>query len=216
MHRIRRRALALLTALVCLMPVHLKASASQDPLLDFIKTVAPGALNETIAAATPAPAQAESAASEPATQVTATKKPSPESVLTESIAQRWDRSPKLIHEIMGYVSEYAYDDFPKPVHILAIMAIESSFNPKASSRGNVGLMQINLAANGKKLRNRGLRENVRVGAELLHEYYLLLRCNHRAAVLSYNAGIGNYLKGRYDSRYWRKYQRELARFSVKH
>lgn len=214
MHRIRRRALALLTALVCLMPTHSWASASQDPLLDFIKTVAPDAISEPQPDnnADPAPA-----ATEPAADTRPEAKPRvDDSDLAASIAQRWKRSPQLIQEILGYVREFAYQDFPRSEHLLAVMAVESSFDPKARNRGNVGLMQINIAANGRKLRNRGMRENVRVGSELLREYYLLLRRDQRATLLSYNAGIGNYRKGRYRSMYWRKYQQELTRIRLKH
>lgn len=214
MHRIRRRALALLTALVCLMPTHSWASASQDPLLDFIKTVAPNAISE------PKPddnAATAPAATEPKAEISQEARPQPsDSDLADNIAQRWKSSPQLIQEIVGYVREFAYSDFPRPEHLLAVIAVESSFNPKAHNRGNVGLMQINIAANGKKLRSRSMRENIRVGAELLREYYLMLRKDQRATLLSYNAGIGNYLKGRYRSMYWSRYQRELTYLRLKH
>ena len=212
MYRIRRRALALLTALVCLMPTQLRASASEDPLLDFIKVVAPEAISGSIEAA-PAPANAQNATAQPEPDKPA--KPTVDGDLVKRIAERWKRSPDMIRDIVRYAHEHAYKDFPQPAHILAIIAVESSFNPKASSRKNVGLMQINLPANGSKLRNRSMQENIRVGAGLLNEYYGMLRGNRRAAILSYNAGIGSYIKGRYNSSYYAKYQRELTRLGFK-
>lgn len=208
MYRIRRRALALLTALVCLMPTQLRASASEDPLLDFIKVVAPEAISGSIEAA-PAPASAESASDQ--SYLTKPATPPVDGDLVKRIAERWKRSPDVIRDIVRYAYAHAYKDFPQPVHILAIIAIESSFNPKARSLKNVGLMQINLPANGKKLRDGSMQENIRVGSQLLNEYYGLLRKSQKAAVLGYNAGVGAYLKGRYNTSYWVKYQRELAR-----
>lgn len=211
MYRIRRCVLALLTALVCVMPTYSWASASEDPLLDFVKVVAPEAISGSTEAA-PAPAvQSEQA---PLLQ----KKEDDDSEkkdLVERIADKWRKSPKAVRDIVRYAYEHAYSDFPQPIHILAIIAVESAFDPSAVSRKNVGLMQINLPANGKKLRNRSMQENIRVGAGLLNEYFNILKRDRRGAVLSYNAGIGNYLNGRYTSRYWSKYQKELHWLSVK-
>ncbi|HET8688938.1 MAG TPA: transglycosylase SLT domain-containing protein [Methanosarcina sp.] len=218
MHRIRRCALALLTALVCVLPTYSRANASQDPLLDFIKVVAPDAVPNTANDTSAESSTAQSVTSDNTAADTSREESATlpgDDDLAYAIAKRWGRDPSLIKQILGYVEQSSYDDFPTAKHILSIMAVESSFNPKAKNRGNSGLMQINLKANGKKLRSRSIEENIRVGADLLHEYYLLLRCNQRGTVLSYNAGIGNYLKGRYKTDYWRKYQRELSWFNAK-
>lgn len=134
--------------------------------------------------------------------------------LVEKISERWKLSPDAIGRIVRLAESHAKPDFPKPINLLAIIAVESSFNPKAHNSGNIGLMQINLTANGKRLKNKSQEENIRVGAELLSEYHSRLRGNQRATILSYNSGISAYRRGRYRSAYWAAYQRELAWMKV--
>lgn len=134
--------------------------------------------------------------------------------LVDRISERWKLSPDAIGRIVRLAESHAKPDFPKPINLLAIIAVESSFNPKARNSGNVGLMQINLTANGKRLKDRSQEENIRVGAEILGEYSARLKGSHRATILSYNSGISAYRRGRYRSAYWAAYQRELAWMKV--
>lgn len=66
--------------------------------------------------------------------------------------------------------------------------MESNFIPTAKNKASIGVMQVN---HGPK----PLRENMEAGVNLLREYYLLLGSSS-AAVISYNVGIGNYVKKR--------------------
>lgn len=50
-------------------------------------------------------------------------------------------------------------------------------------------------------------ENIRRSVELLKEYFVILKGNRKHTILAYNAGIGNFKKGRFDSKYWERYQR---------
>lgn len=187
MKAIRRTIVAAaLLAAVCRL-----ASAQSDPLHDLIRVVAP----ETVQVA------AHSSRSD--------SRHRQDSSLVHKLAERWRRSPAHIQRIVEYAKAHARPDFPRLPHLLAIMAIESRFDPKARSKGNVGLMQINLSANGERLKNRSPEENVRVGAEILQEVYFRLNGNHKGAVLSYNTGLGAYKQGRRNLAYWRKYKSEL-------
>ena len=184
----RRRTIvaAILLAAVCRF-----ASAQSDPIHDLIQSVAP----ETVQIA--------------ARTERAKPRPRQDDGIIQQLAERWRRSPSQIQRFVEYAKAHAQPDFPKLPHLLAIMAIESRFDPKARSKGNVGLMQINMTANGDRLRNRSPEENVRVGAEILREGYFRLNGNHKGAVLSYNTGLGAYKQGRRNTAYWRKYKQEL-------
>lgn len=187
MARLRRTFVAgVVLAAVCAF-----SSASQeDPLLGLIKQVAPETVNH--------PARKPNR-----------EDPRQDPDLVKQLAERWRRSPGYIQRIVEYARAHARPDFPRLPHLLAIMAVESRFDTRARSKGNVGLMQINLSANGSRLRNRSPEENVRVGAEILREGYFRLNGNHKGAVLSYNTGLGAYKQGVRNTAYWRKYKREL-------
>ena len=187
MSKLRRRFVAgLVLAAVCTF-----SSAGQgDPLLQLIEQVAPETVNRP--ARTPKKSD-----------------PRQDRDLVQQLADKWKRSPDYIQRIVDYARQHSRPDFPRLPHLLAIMAVESRFDTRARSKGNVGLMQINLAANGSRLRNRSPEENVRVGAEILREGYFKLNGNHKGAVLSYNTGLGAYKQGRRNTAYWRKYKQEL-------
>lgn len=209
MHRIRRCALALMIALSCVLPARAAANASEDPLLDFVKVVAPEAVPETPKEPDPIRELIETLPAQPEERTTPdTRKDD----LSKQISKTWRQPETVVDEILSAVEKYAHPVFPTKRDILAIISVESGFNPKAYSQKNVGLMQINLPANGRKLRNRSIDENIRVGVDLLREYFGLLDGNKRATILSYNAGIGNYKKGRYNSQYWVKFKRALSLF----
>ena len=132
--------------------------------------------------------------------------------LSDYIATRFKLSPKDARQMVKLANEYAHETFPKRNDILAIIAVESSYNTKASFRGCYGLMQINKKIHSKLLRKRSLFDpavNIEIGSIILNEYFELFKRNNKAAVLSYNAGIGNYAKRRYKLEYYTKYKAEL-------
>lgn len=94
------------------------------------------------------------------------------------------------------------DSFPTKADILALVWIESKFNPHAVRGENKGLLQV---------RNGSMdpETNLGQGLDLLRSYHRLTG-SAKGAVLSFNAGIGNYRKGRYSSRYWREFQKRRS------
>lgn len=137
----------------------------------------------------------------------------PDAKLVQALAKRFRKSEEFIQRVVDAADRYAYPDYPKRENILAIISVESSFNPKAAHRGSLGLMQIHIKVHRKEFRGQSpydVDRNIAVGVKILRGYYEDLNHRERSAVLAYNAGIGNFLKGRYVSDYHRKYMRELA------
>ncbi len=131
--------------------------------------------------------------------------------LVSYVSKRFKLSETAAQEIIALADKYATDSFPKRNDILAIIAVESSYNTRAKNRGCYGLMQIQKASHLKALKGRSLHNpavNIEVGAGVLTAYYDLLKENKRGAILSFNAGIGSYLKGRYETKYYLKYLKE--------
>jgi hypothetical protein len=132
------------------------------------------------------------------------------------ISERFKISPQLATEIVKLATEFSHATFPKRNDILALIAVESSYNVNARSRGCHGLMQVEKASHRKLIKGRNLhnpRVNIEVGSTVLHEIYEILHGNKRGSILSFNAGVGNFLKGRYESAYYTKYKKELKLLS---
>lgn len=87
------------------------------------------------------------------------------------------------------VTRLAYSDFPKAADILAIIRIESEFNPRASNESeresSHGLMQVQ---NGPF----DIHENIAQGTAKLREYFMLTH-SIKGAIESYNIGPQNWL-----------------------
>lgn len=105
------------------------------------------------------------------------------------------------HTILSKAQQLSHPDFPTTQDILTIIKIESNFNPKAINGVSRGLMQVNHGSMNPST-------NMKQGVKLLREYYLTLD-SMKSAVIAYNIGIGNYLKGRVKKRgreYWNKFK----------
>lgn len=136
-----------------------------------------------------------------------------EAQLIHALAERFKKPEALIQRVVTVVNKFASNAYPARDTILAIIAVESSFNPHASHKGSQGLMQINVAAHRKSLRGKSpfdIETNVSLGVSILSGYYEQLGNNERSSLLAYNAGIGNFLKRHYKIEYYVKYRRELA------
>lgn len=139
--------------------------------------------------------------------------------ITQAIIDKYRRPEPLAHKLVYLAEKYSYPDFPNRSDILAIMAVESSFNPNAYYLGNTGVMQINLKAHPhlfRKSKTLSVEAQVKHGVEILRRKYLFLKGNVKAAVLAYNVGAGAYLKGEYDIAYfnkWTKYRAWVERNS---
>lgn len=137
--------------------------------------------------------------------------------LARFIAQRYRVA---LTEIENYV-RYAFlvaDEFSlDPLLLLAVMSVESSFNPRArSSKGAKGLMQVLARVHTEKFEPYGGTEkafdpliNIRVGARILHDY-IARDGSVRAALKSY---VGAALLS-HDFGYGRKVLREQARLAA--
>ena len=124
-----------------------------------------------------------------------------------SIAKWISRKYRVSYEPTKEIVNSAYnasDIFEIDAHlVIAIIAIESSFNPLAeSSAGAQGLMQIMPKFHKEKFEKHGgfarileVRTNVFVGSEILSNYYRRYG-SYRRALLAY-VGVGQSSRSRY-------------------
>ena len=171
------RGLLALVGLITLLSV--AWPSSRDTLLQHIATLAVAAESATMpAAAAPAAAFEVDAAAAAPDEPGQLESPREQRALATFIARRYrvaeEASQLFVRSAYDAGSELAVD----PLLILAIMAIESSFNPVAqSSMGAVGLMQVIPRFHPEKLEDHGGQQalldpaiNIRVGTQVLHEY----------------------------------------------
>ena len=126
--------------------------------------------------------------------------------LAKWISRKYRVSNEAVREIVE-VSFSAGDKFEvDPYVIIAVIAIESSFNPLAeSSAGALGLMQVMPLIHRKKFEKYGgfdksldVKVNVYVGTEILKNFYLRYG-NYQRALLAY-VGVPQNSKSRYPKR----------------
>ena len=104
-------------------------------------------------------------------------------------------------------------DFPTKRDVLAVIAIESSFNCKARSSSSIGCMQVNAKAwNKKDTYLLNVENNVSEGTRILRQYYDQQGGDLRKTLLAYNVGPTALRRGEYNEEYWKNFQREYARF----
>lgn len=133
--------------------------------------------------------------------------PNPDAALIKRLSDSFKLSPETSEKMIKLAKDNAYEDFPSRDEILAVIAVESGFQPKVSYRGSHGLMQIEMKSHKDKLHGRSIFDpnaNVEIGAFVLNQCYELLGKNKRGALLAYNSGIGNYLKKHYREEYYLK------------
>lgn len=133
-------------------------------------------------------------------------------VLIKSVASRFKKSEELLEAVVKAATKYASPVFPKRNDILAIIAVESTYNIKAHHKGSWGLMQIEARSHRKKYQGSDITAidtNIRIGSEILKEYFELAH-TRKGAITAYNVGIGAYLKGRTNPSYLNKVTREYT------
>ena len=144
-------------------------------------------------------------------------------VLSEYLAQRYRVSQQVIFDLVTLAHKVGRQHKLDPLLIIAIMAVESSFNPIAESRvGAKGLMQVIPQYHPEKLRPFGGEKavfdpaaNVVVGAQILKEY--LRRTGNLSVALQMYAGALDDRSDTYTSRVLTERQRlhrVLARWSA--
>jgi len=95
--------------------------------------------------------------------------------------------------------------FPTTTDLLAIMAIESRFDPNAKSHVDArGLMQVLKGS-------YALHDNIPQGTDILKQYYGMVKNNKDDAVTAYNVGIGDFKRGVRNPNYLRKFKEERSK-----
>jgi hypothetical protein len=126
--------------------------------------------------------------------------------LSKSIAREYRIKPELAETIVRLAHRHEKPDFPTAADILAVIAVESSFNPNAVSRLRKdparGLMQVRPGiwnVDPAKLQ-KDLDKQIRVGSNILHRYYQRFG-DRDAALHAYNMGPTNVRRGKLNPRY---------------
>lgn len=130
--------------------------------------------------------------------------------LTKNIASNYRIEEQLARKVVDLAFKYADEEFPKAEDILAVIGVESSFNPNAVSNLKrdpaVGLMQVrpgiwNLDPN----RLGNIEHQIKYGVDILKHYYQKTG-NREDALHAYNLGITRFRRGGRNPRYVHKYQ----------
>lgn len=132
-------------------------------------------------------------------------------LLAKAISKHFKCSLQVALDSIKFANLYSHKDFPKRDDILAIIAVESRFNPEASYRGSKGVMQVLVKTHRDKISGKfDLPQQIRVGRNILRQSYELTGSSSKAAVMAYNVGIGAYLRGSRPTGYYHKYTLQLA------
>lgn len=137
-------------------------------------------------------------------------------LVADNIVDRYNIDRELAHSVAQAADNHQYADFPKAEDIIAIVAIESSFNPKAKSKLKkdpaYGLTQIRHQVWKKQIGNDDMSNvdnQIRHGAAILAHYYARTK-NKDKAIMAYNVGITAALRGKKNEEYLRRYNHELV------
>ncbi len=133
--------------------------------------------------------------------------------VTKWIARKYKVSHKAVRKIVDISFEAGEKFEVDPYVIIAVMAIESSFNPFAeSSAGALGLMQVMPKVHKEKFEKYGgldnsidVKVNIYVGTEILKNY-LLRYGNFQRALRAY-VGVSQTSKSRYPKKVLRVRER---------
>lgn len=118
--------------------------------------------------------------------------------LVSFISQHYSRSPAMVSQIVEEATTHARAKGIDPLLFLAVISVESSFNPNAvSSAGAIGLSQVIPRFHPEKIqavRKAGksptdIRENIRMGVDILAEYRKWHKGDMRLALLRYNGSL---------------------------
>lgn len=109
-----------------------------------------------------------------------------------SFIQDFGRTTWETERILRHVWYFSKDNQVDPLEILAIISVESEFNPKALSADgtSIGLMQINAPAHKvSKQSVASIKDNLKFGISLLSEYKKLAK-SQKESWRMYNTGPG--------------------------
>lgn len=138
-------------------------------------------------------------------------------LLVDKVMVKYHVKQDFAEDVVNLALKYEKPDFPKASDILAIISIESSFDPKAVSRLKkdpaIGLMQVRPKVWGidaDELKN-SIEKQISMGTEVLHKYHLKLNAKEKA-VEAYNVGLSNFKKGIGNKQYVAKFKKALEYF----
>lgn len=108
--------------------------------------------------------------------------------LETHISEAYKLDKTYVQQLVATVQKYSErTGFPTMFDVLAVIAVESSFNKKASSRTGKGLMQVNPLVHKVQGSLFDPETNIQKGVELLSKYY---DGNSERTLVKYNAGPG--------------------------
>lgn len=109
--------------------------------------------------------------------------------LVEYISETYNRPYYEVVRIVRYAFEQSENNkgFPSAYDILAVMGVESSFNPAARGPGGLGLMQVNPTVFTTIPGLADINTNISTGHKILQEYRTIAKTDAHALVY-YNAG----------------------------
>lgn len=125
--------------------------------------------------------------------------------LVSFISSKYSRSPKVVSRIVDETTSYARKKGIDPLLFLALISVESKFDPNAISRvGAVGLSQVLPQAHPDRIQAAqkagkaptDIRTNIHMGVDILSEYRNLHNGDMRMALLRYNGSLKD-RRGRY-------------------
>lgn len=133
------------------------------------------------------------------------------------ITNKYDVDEELAQQVVELANTYQKPTFPRAKDILAIVGIESSFDPDAQSQLKhdpaMGLTQIRPGVwNIDPAELQGVEAQIRICADILSYYYKKLH-NKEAAVQAYNVGLTDYNRGVSAPQYLSKYHREYQLYA---
>jgi len=139
-----------------------------------------------------------------------------EEILVNYIVSKYKTTPELADYVVSMAEKYERPVWPKAKDILAIVGIESAFDPTARSKLRhdpaIGLMQVRPGAwrLDPKLLETNIEHQIKTGANALATFYDRLH-DPEAAVHSYNIGLTNYRnQENLNPSYVVKYNKELS------
>ena len=135
------------------------------------------------------------------------------------VVSQYDVSAMMVKDVIQLANKYQKKTFPKTEDILALIGIESSWNPNAKSPLKVdpaiGLTQIRPVAWKKLISHPSellhIENQIKYASDILH-YNFRLTKSKDDAIIAYNVGYGNWLDGNYDLSYFTKFVSERDKF----
>lgn len=127
--------------------------------------------------------------------------------IVHELSKKYSQSEEVIRHILSEVGRHVSPTFPRKEDLLALIAVESKFNPTAKDGKSKGVTQVNVGFH--YLPNPyQIGANIAKGVEILKGCYETAGRSRKGAFLCYNAGEGAYLKGRYNISYFQKINQE--------